>query len=186
MKVYPESEFTPASEWAPHPEWWHATDGDSTEVEVSELVAAFVRALQPDRVLETGTAFGQTAQAIGRALAANGHGRLDTLEPDPERADFSRRRCAGLPVTVHETASLVFVPDGAVDFLWLDSLLHLRADELRRFRAHASDRCVVGFHDMGPKHGMRPSIEALVAEGLIRPLLCLRTPRGVGFAEVVR
>jgi hypothetical protein len=36
------------------------------------LVAAFVRALQPETVLETGSAFGQTAEAIGRALAANG------------------------------------------------------------------------------------------------------------------
>ncbi len=90
------------------------------------MVAEFVVALQPELVIETGTAFGQTAEAIGHALAANGHGRLVTIETDSERVDFSRNRCGELPVTVLEMSSLDYTFDGPVDFAWFDSLIDLR------------------------------------------------------------
>lgn len=67
-----EARFTPPRPECPYPEWWTSTDVDSTECEVTALVAAFVVALQPELVIETGTAFGQTAEAIGHAVAANG------------------------------------------------------------------------------------------------------------------
>ena len=62
-----EDRFTPARA-VPHPESGTVRP-DSTEVEVSALAAAFVRALRPDLVVETGTAFGQTAGLIGRSCA---------------------------------------------------------------------------------------------------------------------
>lgn len=140
-------------------------------------------ALQPEYVLETGTAFGQTAQAIGAALKLNGHGQLVTLETDPDRAESSRSRCVGLPVAVLEVSSLDYTPDQPIDFLWLDSLPHLRADEYRRYRPYLSDRAVVGVHDTGPQHTVRPTIEALVASGELGEPLWLPTPRGVCFAR---
>lgn len=108
----PESHFTRPRADCPHPEWWHAADVDSTEIEVSELVAAFVRALQPQVVVETGTAWGQTAELAGRALARNRHGHLWTLEPDRLRADHARARCRGLPVTVVDQTSLSWTRQG--------------------------------------------------------------------------
>jgi predicted O-methyltransferase YrrM len=98
--VKSEDEFTkPRPDWT-NPGYWTAPDAYSTECEVTELVAAFVRALQPEYVVETGTAFGYTAAAIGAALAANGHGRLDTIEIDEEKVTLASDRCKGLPVTV--------------------------------------------------------------------------------------
>ena len=111
-----EDRFTPARPDCPYPQRWHSADSDSTELEVSHLVAAFVRALQPNLVVETGTAWGQTAELIGQALKANGQGRLITLEPDPARAEHSRNRCAGLPVEVLQQSSLDWAPDGPIDF----------------------------------------------------------------------
>lgn len=185
MKADVESRFTAPRADCPHPERWHSTDADSTEIEVTALVASFVTALQPDYVIETGSAFGQTSIAIGRALQANGRGHLDTLEPDLRRAEMVEVATSGLPVRVLRIPSLEFVPaPKSVDFLWLDSLIELRADELRRYHEWCTDRTIVGFHDAGPHHAVKPRIQELVIERLIEPPLYLPTPRGVAFARV--
>lgn len=179
-----EIEYTAPRPDCPHPEYWSSDDSDSTEHEVTKLVAAFVRALQPEFVVETGTAFGQTAHGIGVSLMLNGHGRLVTLETDPERADYSRRRCEGLPVEVLEVASLDYTPDEQIDFAWFDSLTHLRAAEYQLYRPYMSDRCVVGFHDTGPHHNTRTFLDPLVASGELSNPMWLPTPRGCMFARV--
>lgn len=179
-----ESRFTPPRPDCPHPDRWHSDDEDSTEHEVSILVGAFVTALQPDYVVETGTAFGQTAESIGYALKQNRQGRLVSLEPDAERAEFSRQRCNGLPVEVREVSSLSFTPEQEIDFAWFDSLIHLRAEELRRYLPYMSNRAVVGFHDTAPHHQTRKFLNELVREGLIVNQLWLPTPRGALFARV--
>jgi hypothetical protein len=179
-----ESRYSPPTLDCAHPEWWHSTDCDSTEFEVSELVAGFVRALQPEIVVETGTAWGQTAQVIGRALERNRHGHLYTLEPDPKRAEFSRDRCAGLPVTVVDAESLSWEPPGPVGVAWFDSLIELRVPEFRYFYPWLVQGAVVGFHDTADRFKYWPQIEALATEGLLNPIR-LRTPRGVTFAEVL-
>lgn len=168
----------------PHPEHWHAPDPDSTEQEVSLLVGAFVRALQPELVVETGTAFGQTAEAIGAALVANEHGHLITYETDPRRAALATDRCAGLPVTVINRSSLDGSLERQIDFAWFDSLLHLRRAEFLRFRQCMTTGAIVGFHDCGPQHPVRVDVETLAQHGYLRPIY-LRTPRGVMFAEVL-
>lgn len=188
----PESRFTAARPDCPNPEYWTSADGDSTEVEVSELVGAFVRALQPEYVLETGTAWGQTASYIARALRANQHGRLFTIENNYERVEYVRKEfpeLLGSWMTVIWGESLQFFSQTRfnpqkLDFCWFDSLLELRAPEFRYFRPYMSDRCVVGFHDTGPQHSLRPSIDQLEREGLIAPMH-LPTPRGVTFARVL-
>jgi Methyltransferase domain len=45
---------------------------------------SLVRALQPDHVVETGTHLGLGSCAISAALLRNGHGRLTTIDVDPE------------------------------------------------------------------------------------------------------
>jgi predicted O-methyltransferase YrrM len=137
--------------------------------------------MQPEYVVETGTCWGACAEAIGRALERNGHGRLDTLEPDPRRAEVARSRCEGLPVTVHEVRSLEFVPAAPIDIAWLDSLLELRVPEYHYLRPWMRPGTVVGFHDTAPHHGVYGShVRALPGVGIIH----LRTPRGVTFAQV--
>lgn len=178
-----ENRFTAARPDCPNPQHWHSADGDSAELEVTELVAAFIRALQPEVVVETGTAFGQTAEAIGRALHANGHGMLYTLEPDLVRVALVQDRVRGLPVHIVPKTSLDWTPPNGVGFAWFDSLLHLRAAEFRAYKPQMAPGCIVGFHDCGPQHPVRPDVEQLADEGLLRPIY-LPTPRGVMFAEV--
>lgn len=179
----PESTWTAPRPDCPNPRWWSATDAHSTEIEVTELVGGFVRALQPEFVIETGTCWGQTAEAIGRALAVNGHGRLVTLDVEPEKVQYSAHRCEGLPVDVLLCPSLSYTPPQPVDFAFFDSLTHLRPAEFRRYLPWMHDRTVVGFHDTGPQHPVRGLLRPLEAEGLIAPIY-LPTPRGVCFARV--
>ena len=186
LELGPESRWTKPTDRCPHPERWTSTDPQSTEVEVSALAGAFVRALQPDYVIETGSCIGQTTAAIALALAANRHGHLDSLEVDPERAAFTRSRVTHAVVnprvTVHEVASLDFTPAGPVGFAWLDSLMELRIPEFRRYRPWMGTGTIVGFHDTAPHHGdWAREIEHLEGVREIR----LPTPRGVTFVEIL-
>lgn len=181
MHPQPESTWTAASERCPHPERWHSTDPQSTEIEVCELVGSFVRALQPDYVVETGTCIGATAFYIGTALRANGHGRLDTLETERDRCEAARIVCDGLPVTVHECSSLDFEPAGTIGFAWLDSLTDQRVAEFRRYRPWMQSGTIVGFHDTAPQHGAwSAELDRLTGRAISLP-----TPRGVTFVEIV-
>lgn len=184
MTLLSEATWTPPRDECLHPEWWHAPDDDTTEIEVSELVASFVRALQPEVVIETGTAWGQTAQLIGKALRRNGHGHLFSTEVNAERVAFARRRCARLPVTVLEQPSLTFSPPGPVGLAWLDSFIPIRVQEAQALRPWLARGAVVGFHDCGPQHAYRPDVEQLAQAGWLR-MIYLPTPRGVIFAEVI-
>lgn len=180
-----ESEFTGPMPECPHPDRWHAMDSESTEVEVTELVAAFVKALRPDHVLETGSSHGFTTAAIGAVLAEAGQGHLISLEVVPELVAEAQGRCQGLPVTVLRQSSMDYTPDGPLDFVWFDSLLHLRAKEFLRFYPFFHSRTVVGFHDTGPQHQpLRSHIETLANGGLLHPIF-LPTPRGVSFGRVI-
>lgn len=194
-----ESRFTEPRFDCPHPERWHSRDADSTELEVTHLVRSFVGALRPDVVVETGTAWGQTAIAIGKALDEGGYGGvLHTIEPDPERCAHVRQIAGHLPVIVHETTSLEAIagemPEVGppswlnghqVGFAWFDSLHHLRVPEFRALHPHLAKGAFVGFHDTGPHQGsLRDEILQLEAEGLLLPVF-LPTPRGVCFAEVL-
>lgn len=181
----PESTFTGARAFCPRPDRWHAPDIQATEVEVTELVAAMVRATQPDYVVETGTYMGHTAYAIGRALAENGHGQLYTVEADTALAKISRERCLGLPVTVVTENALRFVPRALIDFAWFDSNDLIRGAEFRRFYPFMHDRTVVGFHDAGPQHKVLDQVLSLVDEEVLGHPLLIHSPRGVCFANVL-
>lgn len=182
MTVATEAQWTAPRLDCPFPQRWHAPDAHSTEVEVSILIAGFVRALQPDYVVETGTCWGQTAYAIGGALKANGQGRLVSLEVDPDKVAYSSERCAGLPVEVRQQSSLEFEPEEPIGFAFFDSLVPLRLQELDRYRPWLQPGVIVGFHDTAPHHGYGHLIDDV---DWIRPIR-LRTPRGVTFAEVLR
>ena len=174
--VTSEADHTPPSEWCPNPERWTAADADATEHEVTGLVAAFVRALQPELVVETGTYTGQTAFAIAAALLDNGHGRLVTIELDEHRAALARQYLEGLPVTVLWGTGDHYVPDAPVGFLWLDSGCDARHTELAHYRPYLAAGAVIGVHDTAPHH---PVHERFKDEGGLR----LRTPRGVSFFQ---
>lgn len=186
--VQPELAFTDPRDDCPHPEHWHAYDGYATEVEVTELVAAVVRALQPELVVETGTHVGQTARAIADALSRNSHGELITLELDDKLAAAAAHRFEiDKHVTVIAGDSLMYTPPRSIDFLWLDSATYLPVDgdepprsfrvaEYRWFRRWLSDRAVIMIHDTGPHREVtRSELDALDDFNVLH----LPTPRGV-------
>lgn len=172
-----ESAYTPPTTICPRPDYWHAYDGMATEAEVLVLVAAFVRALQPEVVIETGTHRGFGAEAIGQALATNGHGYLWTYEVDQALHAEASERCAGLPVTCVLGSSLEQHIEG-IDFAWFDSETNLRVPEYQHFSQWFTPRCVVGFHDTNEHHGYRPQLDTLGLAWLDLP-----TPRGVTFGR---
>jgi methyltransferase family protein len=178
-----EDTWTPRGrEWCPQSQYWHADDGDATEHEVTELVAAFVRALQPEVAVETGSYLGQTSEAIGRALKRNGHGRLYTVEHDPARAASARDRCAGLPVEVVTGDSHSWPAPEGIGFAWIDGSWD-RASEISHLLPGFIPGAIVGMHDAGPQHPFTGQVQPLVTAGRLKPVT-LRTPRGVMFAEV--
>lgn len=194
----PESRFTAPTELCPHPEWWSSTDGDSTESEVAELVMGFVRGLQPRAVLETGTGFGEVAEAISDGLAQNQHGHLYTLENTGNRAQYARERLARSfgadRVTVIHTDSLAWTPpaDVVFDFCWFDSFYPNRVPEFVRYRPFMRKGTIVCFHDTAPGHaaGFAPGsdIRSTITDALRRELrlVHLPTPRGMTIGEVIR
>jgi predicted O-methyltransferase YrrM len=180
-----EDRFTPPGDWCQHPEYWHSDDAQATEHEVSYLVSAFVRALQPEIVLETGSNSGQTAEAIGWALKQNGHGHLYSLEVDPRMAVMASERCHDYPVTVLTQDSLSWTPPGDIGFAWLDSEPGIRHLELLRYRRWFVPGAVVGVHDTGPQHVTGRFLWPLIEQGVFNAIT-LRTPRGVTFGTVTR
>jgi predicted O-methyltransferase YrrM len=172
--------------WSTDTSWWHIAAQESAETEVSDLAAAFVRALQPEVAVETGTYTGQTAAAIGAALKANGHGHLWTVEIDPGFAAEAEDACSGLPVTVVRGSSLAWQPPGPIDFAWIDSGdAATRAAEIRTWLPLFSPGAVIGVHDTNPGHSpVAGAVAGLIGEGLVAGIT-LRTPRGVSFLQVV-
>lgn len=160
---------------------WHAADALSTEDEVVELVVGFIRALQPDVVLETGTYLGNTAARIGRALQRNGQGMLYSIECDPAYVAVARTAVAGLPVQIIAGNSLewdVTLPS-RIDFAWFDSAPRIRGDEFMYYRPHMHEATIVGFHDATPGGAVYQTLM-----GLPLQVLQLPTPRGCAFARV--
>lgn len=184
-----EARWTPPSPWQPHPEWWTADpdDADAAEYEVTTLVAVLVKVLQPEIVVETGTATGATAVVIGQALQDNGHGHLWTVEIDPLATDKARDRVAGLPVTVDCANSLEWQPPEPIDLAWIDSGdAATRCEEISAWQGKFRSGAVIGVHDTAPNMG-REVLNALLY-GLVEvhhwPALWLRTPRGVTLIQV--
>lgn len=182
--MYVERTFTAPRPDCPHPERWHARDNQATEDEVTELVGAMVRAVQPDLCVESGTYMGDTAWTIGTALHRNGHGHLYTLEIDRQRYEAARAMLHIDTVTVVNASSLAWTPPGPIDFAWIDCDAQRRQLVLRAWLPWMHHRTVVGIHDTGPQHPVRDLLRPLEDEGILLSVLELPTPRGVVFARV--
>ena len=159
----------------PHPERWSAPDREATEHEVTEFLGALVKALRPDRVLETGAYLGYTTEVLGKAVKPYGH--VDALEMDATFALATETRCKDLPVTVYCTDSAEFTPQHDYDFLFFDSGMEARIDEMRRFAAHATNRAIFAIHD-SRGYWVQQALEQMENAGLITRVN-LPTPRGI-------
>ena len=95
---------------------------------------ALVRATQPDHVVETGTHLGLGSCAIAAALLQNGHGRLTTIDVDPEAGYLIGGRWAN--VIERRTGSSIDLLAELKDVdIFLHDSLHTYAYESRELAA---------------------------------------------------
>lgn len=137
------------TELCPHPEWWSAWNPISTEVEVSMLVAAFVKACQPETILEVGSHYGQTTQRIAQVIRENGHGEFVSLEINPEMVGSASNLCKdylNLEVKIIHIDSLAYIPKRLIDFLFVDGS-ERRSLDVEHYLPYLSPHCVVIVHD---------------------------------------
>lgn len=189
-----ESAFTgEATHECPHPEWWHAWDEHSVEVETAEFLAALIGLIKPSYCIETGTAFGRAAQVMASQLQVNRHGYMHTLEVDRDRADAAHRLLKGLPAVVINISSMKFLPAANIDFAFFDSGFDLRIPEFLRYREWMHSNTIVAFHDTAPLHGggqvgEHPDLRTAIERELILPghlnAFHLPTPRGLTIGRV--
>ena len=168
----------------PHPEHWSMHDAMSAEVEVVDFIAQLVRTIKPRLVVETGTHLGITAEAIGQALRDNGFGRLVTCEIDPTLFSEVRERIeqAGLGpfVDVRNISSLKLTVHSKIDFLFSDSDVTIRIDEVNRFMPMLSPKALVLIHDVNT--GSHVQLRKKVAESGLSCVF-LPTPRGLAICQ---
>jgi predicted O-methyltransferase YrrM len=184
MVLNSELTYTKNSLFCPKPEYWNSPDIQATENEVSELVGSFVRALQPELVIETGTYLGHTTKIIGESLNKNGHGRCISLELDEKMALISKEKTSSLPVEIICTSSIEWLKNlkQNVDFAWLDSAINTRAIELELLYPNITTGGIIGIHDTGPQHKTEVYLKP-VLEKINLSCIKLRTPRGVSFYQ---
>ena len=173
------------------------------ECEVGELLYGFVRALQPVRVLETGTHWGMGACYLALGLKHNKKGTLDTLEFLPEIYQVAVERFKRIGLTEYIHAYLIdaakFEPAANYDLILLDTEPQTRFAELTHFIEHLNYGGFVFIHDLhrhlgqveNEEHGfafpfgkVNDAMVYLVKNDILRPFH-FNTPRGLtGFYKV--
>lgn len=163
------AEPSPPSSDCPEPHLWKAIDCFSTEYEVIQFIMYLTRAIKPRYVVETGTCFAYTTNAIATAME---RGRIITCDPYKQWIQLHER------ATYLQIPSLELVPEEPIDLLFLDSLPELRVQEYFHFKPYLSSRAVVIIHDTGASHQeLLDGVKALIPHELNG--LFLPTPRGL-------
>jgi caffeoyl-CoA O-methyltransferase len=114
--------------------------------ETGRFLAIQVRALDPQQVLEVGTAIGYSTLHMAEQL---GRGRIITIERDPTRvqqaSDFLTRAGVADGVEMVEADAMQAIEDlpGPFDLLFLDASKDEYAEYLRKAEPKASDRALL-------------------------------------------
>lgn len=110
--------------------------GGSTEAEYLDLLYGLVRVYKPALIFESGCHVGAGTVTLARACRDNCHGRVFSVDVDPQMVVETRRALdlAKLRplVVLQQTNSMTFLRSCGerFDFLFLDSDLKFRAEEL--------------------------------------------------------
>jgi len=182
-----QQEYTPPTPECPNPQLWHMADSQSTEIEVLDFLKSLVTTIKPQLVVETGTFIGYGAIAIAQGLKANGFGRLITIEFDPAIHAKAKERiqAAGFAdwVEARNESSTETKIDGTIDFLFSDSAIGIREQEIRRLLPQVSPHGLIAIHDASSHFKtVREAALRMEREGLISVVM-LPTPRGLVLAQ---
>ena len=109
-------------------------DGLSAEVETLEFLAAFIRRLKPETVIECGTYRGISSVYMGKALKKNNSGHLHTIERDLDSCQLARQRLLKNELSewvtvLNGSTATVTLPTGPYGIIFHDA--SRKYDELR-------------------------------------------------------
>ncbi len=182
-----QSEYTPPTPECPRPVLWKMMDSQTSELEVLDFLKSLVVTIKPSLIVETGTFLGYGTIKMAEGLKANGFGRIITIEYDPEIFAKAGERIAasdvGNWIEARNESSLDARIDGSIDFLYSDSELKIREQEIRRFLPQLDPRGLIAIHDASSHFAVvREGALRLEREGLISVIM-LSTPRGLVLAQ---
>ena len=131
-------------------------DPTGIAIEEGEFLYGMVRMVKPISILETGTNIGVSAQYMALALRDNGFGHLTTIEKDGTVAQRAKDKFDTMSlssfVTVATTTTYEFFerlhPDATYDFLWLDTELKERYNELVTLFPRVTPGGIICIHDL--------------------------------------
>ncbi len=182
-----QKEYTPPTPECPHPELWKMMDSQTSELEVLDFLKSLVVTIKPQLIVETGTFLGYGTLKMAEGLKENGFGRIITIEYDPAIFAKAKERieASGLGdwIEFRNASSLDTRIDGAIDFLYSDSELKIREQEIRKFLPQLDPRGLIAVHDASSHFQIvREAALRLEQEGLISVIM-LSTPRGLVLAQ---
>lgn len=121
----------------------------STEHEYLALLAALVMATKPRRVLETGAETGVGTEALMAGIEANGFGELISVELNPASVAAVQAKVPKAKMVCDDSLHYLANTEGQFDFVFLDSHLPIRVQELRLLIEGKllSDKALVAIHD---------------------------------------
>ncbi len=182
-----QREYTPPTPECPHPEFWKMMDSQTSELEVLDFLKSLVTTIKPQLIVETGTFLGYGTLKMAEGLKENGFGRIITIEYDPAIFAKAKERieASGLGnwIETRNVSSLDTRIEGTIDFLYSDSELKIREQEIRKFLPQLDPRGLIAVHDASSHFAVvREGVLRLEQEGLISVIL-LSTPRGLVLAQ---
>ena len=133
--------------------------------EEGELLYGFLRCIKPLIVVETGTNIGVSTAYMAHALRDNGWGRIFTVEHLGIVAERAKKKLRDVRLEDYVTVATgefdsVNLPDGLIDFAWLDTEFKTRYAELVRLLPRMRDGAFIGIHDLtevdNPAYGVMP------------------------------
>lgn len=161
---------------------FHCAGDGTTEMEYLNLIHALVLATKPEVLLETGSLRGMGTLALAAAIAANGFGKLYSIDLQPSELLRRNLQQYGLSDHVEVVAnhSITFCATWMgepFDFAFFDSDVHCRAREhdILRRRGKLAPGAICVFHDTSAiRHGVDTSFDYIryteSAPGLTLPL----------------
>jgi predicted O-methyltransferase YrrM len=177
-RIAKRSVYTPPRSW--HPSWLPRTfllrseakvhlhvaeenshlflayNAETTEIEVLNWLHATICLLKPHNILETGSADGIGALALGSACKNNGFGKVYSVEIDPERCKRLERLLKNNALKeygqVVQCDSITFLRRTEIrfDFAFFDSVCELAAREYAICIERDILQGVAVFHDTSP------------------------------------
>jgi predicted O-methyltransferase YrrM len=182
-----QKEYTAPTPECPHPELWKMMDSQTSELEVLDFLRSLVMTIKPQLIVETGTFLGYGTLKMAEGLKENGFGRIITIEYDPAIFAQAKERieASGLGSWIENRneSSLDTRIDGTIDFLYSDSELNIREQEIRKFLPQLDARGLIAVHDASSHFAVvREGALRLEQEGLISVIM-LSTPRGLVLAQ---